>query len=141
MTTSQEIIEKTEAAFVPVCTRTRFVVARAEGCKVWDPEGREFLDLTAGWGVTGLGHCHPALVEAIKKQAESCLQAPNCHLSYTESQALASEALVRTAPGPLSRVFFTHCGSEATEGAIQLTRRATGPSRPMKNFPGTPGAP
>jgi acetylornithine/succinyldiaminopimelate/putrescine aminotransferase len=120
------IIDTTEHAFFPVFSRTNLVVERASGSRVWDVDGREFIDLTSGWGVTALGHCHPVLVESLARQLSLVMQAPNCNLSYTRRQAEAVERLVAIAPRGLRRVLFTNSGTEATEGAIRLVRRATG---------------
>jgi acetylornithine/N-succinyldiaminopimelate aminotransferase len=119
------VIRATEDRFFPVFTRADLVVERASGCRVWDVDGREFIDLTSGWGVTCLGHCHPALVESLSAQLRLVMQAPNCNLSYTRPQAEAVERLTGIAPPGLTRVLFTNSGTEATEGAIRLARRAT----------------
>ena len=121
---SDTIIEKTESHFFPVFVRNPLVVDKASGCLVWDVDGREYIDLTSGWGVTAIGHSHPALIDAISKQIRLCMQAPNCNLSYTVPQAEAVELLCDISPPGLTKVFFTNCGSEATEGAIKLARRA-----------------
>ena len=126
MAHAADVIAQTENAFFPVFTRHEIVVDRADGWRVWDTDGREYLDLTSGWGVTCLGHCHPALVAAITQQLGRCLQAPNCNLSYTPIQAQAAEMLVNVAPAGMTRAFFTNSGTEATEGAITIVRRATG---------------
>jgi len=126
MAHTADVITQTENAYFPVFTRHEIVVDRADGWRVWDTDGREYLDLTSGWGVTCLGHCHPALVEGITQQLSRCLQAPNCNLSYTPIQARAAEMLVSVAPERMTRAFFTNSGTEATEGAIKIVRRATG---------------
>lgn len=126
MARAADVIAQTENAFFPVFTRHEIVVDRADGWRVWDADGREYLDLTSGWGVTCLGHCHPALVDGIFRQLSRCLQAPNCNLSYTPIQAEAADRLVKAAPTGMTRAFFTNSGAEATEGAIKLVRRATG---------------
>lgn len=118
------IIEKTESHFFPVFNRSPLVVDRASGCLVWDVNGKEYIDLTSGWGVTTLGHCYPALIQAISGQLGKCMQAPNCNLSYTIPQAEAVELLCEISPPGLTKVFYTNCGSEAVEGAIKLARRA-----------------
>ena len=123
------VIQQTESSYFPVFQRTPLVVQAAAGCSVWDEAGRHYLDLTAGWGVTALGHCPPPLVRALKEQAGLCLQAPNCNLSYTPAQARAADALASLLPAGLDRVFFTNSGTEATEAAIKTVRRAKGPGR------------
>jgi acetylornithine/N-succinyldiaminopimelate aminotransferase len=127
--TQEKVIQETENHYFPVFQRTSLVVQCASGCSVWDMGGRHYLDLTSGWGVTALGHSPPALVEAIRHQAGLCLQAPNCNLSYTPAQAGAAARLVATLPGDLSQVFFTNSGTEATETAIKIVRRAKGSGR------------
>ena len=126
MASAADVIARTENAFFPVFTRHGLVVDRADGWRVCDTDGREYLDLTSGWGVACLGHCHPALVEGISRQLSRCLQAPNCNLSYAPIQAEAVDRLVKAAPAGLTRAFLTNSGAEATEGAIKLVRRATG---------------
>lgn len=118
------VIEKTESHFFPVFNRNTLVIDKASGCLVWDIHGREYIDLTSGWGVTALGHSHPTLIDALSRQIQLCMQAPNCNLSYTIPQAEAAELLCDISPQGLTKVFFTNCGTEATEGAIKLARRA-----------------
>lgn len=104
--TANTIINATEAHFFPVFTRTELVVQRAQDCRVWDVDGREYIDLTSGWGVTCLGHCPTALTQALTAQLGNCMQTPNCNLSYTQSQADAASRLVEIAPEGLTRVFW-----------------------------------
>jgi acetylornithine/N-succinyldiaminopimelate aminotransferase len=122
--TAESVVQKTEAHFFPVFNRSALIVDRARGCTVWDLDGKEYIDLTSGWGVTCLGHCHPALLAAISEQLSLCMQPPNCNLSYTIPQAEAAELVVSIAPQGLTKVFFTSSGTEATEGALKLVRRA-----------------
>ena len=124
ISSADAVIEKTESHFFPVFNRNALVIDKASGCLVWDVDGREYIDLTSGWGVTALGHCHPTLIDALSRQIRLCMQAPNCNLSYTIPQAEATEALCDISPQGLNKVFFTNCGTEATEGAIKLARRA-----------------
>ena len=98
--------------------------ASAEGCRVVDSEGREYIDLMAGWGVTCIGHCHPALVEAIRDQAGRLMQTTN--VFFTPPQTELLERLAAVSPPEITRSFFTNSGAEAVEGAIKLAHRATG---------------
>src|SRR4051812_3878641 len=89
-------------------------LARGEGSKVWDVDGREYLDLIGGIAVSSLGHAHPALVEAVSRQVATLAHTSNLFLH--EPGVLLAERLLGllTAPG---RVFFTNSGTEANEAA------------------------
>jgi len=95
------------------------VVERGEGSWVWDAEGKKYLDFFPGWGVSSLGHCHPAVVEAVRQQAGRLLHMPNNF--YNEWQGrLARKIVEQSFPG---KVFFGNSGAEANEGALKLARR------------------
>jgi predicted acetylornithine/succinylornithine family transaminase len=119
-----EIKRREATFFLPVVNRLPVALVEGRGSRVVDVEGREYLDLTAGWGVCSIGHCHPALVEAIRKQAGRLMQTTN--LFYTLPQLDLAEALAGIAPAPITRSFFTNSGTEAVEGALKLAHRATG---------------
>ena len=118
-------IKRREATyFLPVVNRLPVALVEGRGSRVVDVDGREYVDLTAGWGVCAIGHCHPALVEAIRKQAGRLMQTTN--LFYTLPQLDLAEALAGIAPEAITRSFFTNSGTEAVEGALKLAHRATG---------------
>jgi acetylornithine/N-succinyldiaminopimelate aminotransferase len=95
------------------------VIARGEGCQLFDADGRRYLDMTAGIAVAVLGHGHAGLAEAISAQARRLLHVSN--LYYIEAQIELVEALARRAfPG---RAFFCNSGTEANEAALKLARR------------------
>lgn len=87
--------------------------------RVWDEQGREYLDFVGGWAVNALGHCHPVLVEAIERQARTLIHTSNQF--YTVPQLELAELLV--SHSCLDRVFFANSGVEAAEGAVKLARR------------------
>jgi acetylornithine/N-succinyldiaminopimelate aminotransferase len=89
--------------------------------------GREYVDLTSGWGVTCIGHCHPVLVEAISHQAGRLMQTTN--IFYTLPQLDLIERLAAVTPEAITRSFLVNSGTEATEGALKLAHRATGRPR------------
>ena len=99
--------------------RIPLVIVRGEGMRVWDEEGREYLDFVGGWAVNALGHCHPVLVEAIERQARTLIHTSNQF--YTIPQLELAELLV--GHSCLDRVFFANSGVEAAEGAVKLARR------------------
>jgi len=99
--------------------RMPMVIARGEGARLWDTEGKEYLDFVSGGrAVTGLGHCHPKVAAAIRHQAENLLHVSNDF--YTEPQLRLGERLSKLFGG---RSFFCNSGAEAVEGAIKLARK------------------
>ena len=99
--------------------RQPVVIVRGEGTKVWDADGKEYLDFVAGWAVDNLGHSHPAITQAIVEQAGTLLQTSNQF--YTVPQINLAELLVENSC--LDQVFFGNSGAEANEGAMKLARR------------------
>jgi len=95
------------------------VMARGEGCALYDVDGRRYLDMTAGVAVCVLGHGHPGLADAIAAQARRLVHVSN--LYYNEAQLQLAEALSRRAFA--GRVFFCNSGAEANEAALKLARR------------------
>jgi predicted acetylornithine/succinylornithine family transaminase len=95
------------------------VVARGQGCRLWDTEGREYLDFLGGLAVASLGHAPRAVVEAVSAQAATLIQTSN--LLYTMPQIELAEFLVERSP--LDRVFFCNSGAEANEAALKLARK------------------
>ena len=104
----------------------RHAFVRGEGCYLIDADGHRYLDLMAGIAVASLGHAHPALVEAVSRQTERLIVAPQNQANDVRSDFL--EALFSLAPDPLNRAFLCNSGSEANEGALKWARAATGRS-------------
>lgn len=117
MTTDWIALEKENYAFT--VRRQPIVLERGLGTQVWDVDGKEYLDFTAGWAVNNLGHCHPVMVEAIRQQAGTLLQTSNQF--YTIPQLQLAQILVQNSA--LDKVFFGNSGAEAVEGAIKLARK------------------
>jgi acetylornithine/N-succinyldiaminopimelate aminotransferase len=92
---------------------------RGEGALLWDADGKEYLDFLTGISVCSLGHCHPAVVEAVREQAASLMHVSN--LFYTEPMARLAERLAESSLG--GRVFFANSGTEANECAIKIARK------------------
>ena len=92
---------------------------RGEGARLWDAEGREYLDFLAGISVCTVGHCHPAVVGAVREQAERLMHVSN--LFYTEPMVRLAERLAESSLG--GRVFFANSGTEANECAIKIARK------------------
>jgi acetylornithine/N-succinyldiaminopimelate aminotransferase len=92
---------------------------RGEGARLWDADGREYLDFLAGISVCSVGHCHPAVVEAVREQAGRLMHASN--LFYTEPMARLAQRLSESSLG--GRVFLANSGTEAIECAIKIARK------------------
>jgi predicted acetylornithine/succinylornithine family transaminase len=99
--------------------RMPVTIVRGQGAWAWDEQGKEYLDFTASWGVNSLGHCHPAMVNAVIKQTKTLVQTSNQF--YTIPQLQLAELLVENSC--LDRIFFCNSGVEATEDAVKLARR------------------
>jgi acetylornithine aminotransferase/acetylornithine/N-succinyldiaminopimelate aminotransferase len=117
--------EKGDAVFAGTYSRFPAAMVRGEGCKLWDADGREYLDFLAGIAVCSLGHCHPAVTEAVCEQARKLMHVSN--LFYTEPQTELAELL--TAHSFADRVFMANSGAEANEAAIKLARIHSGKGR------------
>ncbi|VVB92451.1 [LysW]-aminoadipate semialdehyde/glutamate semialdehyde transaminase [uncultured archaeon] len=117
-----EIVRKYEKYVFQTYTRQPLAIKKACGAVVTDVNGKEYIDCVAGIAVNNVGHCHPAVVDAIKRQAEQLIHVSN--LYYTENQALLAEELSKLTM--LDRVFFCNSGAEAVEGALKLARKASG---------------
>lgn len=99
--------------------RQPLVLVRGEGVRVWDEDGKSYLDMVAGLAVNVLGHCHPAVVEAITDQAQKLIHTTN--LYFTIPQLELAELLIENSPA--DRIFFANSGAEANEGALKLARK------------------
>jgi acetylornithine/N-succinyldiaminopimelate aminotransferase len=118
---TQEVIDLFEKYVIANYTRLPLVAARGEGAYVWDADGKRYLDLFSGWAVTGVGHCHPRLAEAIAEQARTLIYMPNTW--HWEAQGRLAEWIATTGFG--GKCFFCNSGAEANEAALKLARLAT----------------
>ncbi|MCI0845837.1 MAG: aspartate aminotransferase family protein [Chloroflexi bacterium] len=119
MTKSSEWIDIENKYYAQTVRRQPVVIVRGEGTRVWDADGKEYLDFVAGWAVDNLGHCHPAVTKAITEQAATLVQTSNQF--YTVPQLELAQLLIDNSC--LDRVFFGNSGAEANEGALKLARR------------------
>ncbi len=117
-----EIVRKYEKHIFQTYTRQPLAIKSARGAVVTDVNGKEYIDCVAGIAVNNVGHCHPSVVNAIKRQAEQLIHVSN--LYYTQNQADLAEEL--TGLMGMDRVFFCNSGAEAVEGALKLARKASG---------------
>lgn len=111
---------KDEACHIGTYSRKPVLFVRGEGMRLFDDDGREYLDFVSGIGVVNLGHAHPAVAEAVCEQMGKLVHVSN--LYYCEHQGELAEDIAALAGGA-RRVFFANSGAEANEGAIKLARR------------------
>ncbi len=116
---TKTLLEWSARYHTPNYGRAPICVVRGEGVRLWDTEGREYLDFTAGLAVTALGHCHPRVTGAIREAAATLLHVSN--LFHTAPQIHLAKLLVEHSFA--DRVFFCNSGAEANEAALKLARK------------------
>lgn len=118
--TSKQLIDQYEFS---VYAKRDVVIVKGSGAKVWDDNGKEYVDCVAGIGVASVGHANPAVVKAISEQAAKLITCPVT--MYNDTRAKFLEKLMSVAPKNLKRAFLTNSGTEAIEGAIKFARFTT----------------
>ena len=108
-----------DEVMVPVFSPASFVPARGKGSRVWDTQGRDYIDFTGGIAVTGLGHAHPELVRVLREQGETLWHVSN---AYTNEPVLRLAKRLESLTFA-ERAFFANSGAEANEAALKLARR------------------
>lgn len=121
----EEIIGLYNKYVMSTYTRVPLVMARGKGIKVWDVQGREYLDFFPGWAVSGLGHCHLRVVKVLRRQAKQIIHVSNNYYHLLQAK-LAKKICESSFEG---KVFFSNSGAEANEGAIKLARFLGNPDR------------
>jgi acetylornithine/N-succinyldiaminopimelate aminotransferase len=104
---------------LPTYARFPIELVRGAGARLWDADGNEYLDFLAGISVCNTGHCHPAVVRAVREQAGLLMHVTN--LYYTEPAMRLAQRLSQSSLG--GRVFFSNSGAEANEAALKLVRK------------------
>lgn len=117
--TTEELKSLSDEYIMGTYSRFPIVLVRGEGAKVWDSDGNEYLDFVAGIAVCSLGHTHPKVVEAIKRQVDTLTHVSN--LYHIEPQIRFAKLLVENSFA--DKVFFCNSGAEANEAAIKLARK------------------
>jgi acetylornithine/N-succinyldiaminopimelate aminotransferase len=133
MSETEALQKRFAAALMPNYGVPPLAISRGRGCRVWDADGRQYLDLIAGIAVSSLGHAHPAIVEAVSRQVAEVAHTSNLFLHEREIE-LAERILTLLGAGASAsdgRVFFANSGTEANEAAVKLVRRIQGPGRPV----------
>jgi acetylornithine/LysW-gamma-L-lysine aminotransferase len=122
----KEIVEIEKKIMAQTFAKRDRVLTMGKGALVWDINGNEYIDCTGSYGVAVVGHCHPKVVEAVKKQVETLIA---CHASfYNDARSELLQKLIALAPKGMSRVFLSNSGAESVECAIKLARKSSGKS-------------
>lgn len=108
-----------DQVMLPIFSPAEFIPVKGEGSRVWDQQGKEYIDFAGGIAVLALGHCHPSLVAAVREQSEKLWHVSNI---FTNEQALKLAQKLTNATFA-DRAFFVNSGSEANEAAFKLARR------------------
>ncbi len=119
--TTQETIDLFDKYVIANYSRLPRVIVKGEGCYLFDADGNKILDMFPGWAVSGIGHCHPKVVDALHKQAGQLLHIDNTF--YSEPQGKLARLLSERAFG--GKCFFCNSGAEANEAALKLARLHT----------------
>src|SRR5438094_6798395 len=114
-----DIVPRESRHVLQTYKRSPVTFVRGQGVRVWDADGREYLDLLSGIGVAALGHAHPALARAVAEQAQTLIHTSN--LFYHPYQGQLAERLA--ALSGLPRAFFCNSGTEAVEACLKFARR------------------
>ena len=118
---TQDVLAQFDKYVIGNYGRMPSVIVKGSGSRIWDIEGKEYLDMFPGWAVSGIGHCHPKVVEAIRRQAGELLHMDNTF--YTVAQGQLARMLSERAFG--GKCFFCNSGAEAVEASLKLARRHT----------------
>jgi acetylornithine/LysW-gamma-L-lysine aminotransferase len=131
------IIRTEDAHLAGVYQKFPVSIVRGRGALVYDSDGREYIDCMGGYGVSLVGHCHPRVVEAIRRQSETLI---TCHGSfYNDQRAELLEKLVKISPKGLEKVFLCNSGTEAVECALKAALKYTGRSEIISTVRGFHG--
>jgi len=124
LTEIETIREIENADLVPLYAKRDVALVRGAGTTLWDSDGKEYLDCMSAYGVAILGHAHPAVTEAITRQAATLT---TCHQSfYNDQRARYLKLLMSQAPEGITRAFFCNSGTESVEAALKFARAVTG---------------
>jgi acetylornithine/N-succinyldiaminopimelate aminotransferase len=114
---------------ITFCERLPLAFTHGQGTQVWDEAGKAYLDFTSGWGVTCLGHSHPAIVAALAAQAARLMQSPNAGFTYSPERAALLQTMQKVLPASLSNIYFCNSGAEANDAVLKLARKVSGKNK------------
>ncbi|MGF7117203.1 aspartate aminotransferase family protein [Methanobacterium oryzae] len=119
-------IEIEDTHYASFANKKQISIEKGEGLYVYDEEGKKYIDLTAGWGVTSIGHANPVITEALLEQSKKIIQNPNSGATYSPARSKLISLMQEILPENLTRIFFSNSGAEANDAAIKIARKVTG---------------
>jgi acetylornithine/N-succinyldiaminopimelate aminotransferase len=134
MNTQEETIAIEDQHMPLFAKKIPIAIERGEGVYVWDQTGKQYLDLTSGWGVTCIGHANPIITDALLRQSQKIIQNPDTGLTYSPIRARLLSVLSKILPDGLTRVFFSNSGAEANDAAIKLARKVSGRTNVISTY-------
>lgn len=123
---TDDIITVEDTLLVPFARKIPIVIESGSGVDVWDTNGKHYIDFTAGWAVTSLGHSDPVIIEALCEQARKIIHNPDSGLTYSPARAKLLQQLAGLVPEQLHHFYFVNSGAEANDSALKLARKITG---------------
>lgn len=122
----QDTIQIEDNYYASFANKTKISMEKGNGIYVYDENGKKYIDFTAGWGVTSIGHANPVITEALLDQSKKIIQNPNSGATYSPARSRLISLMREILPENLTRIFFANSGAEANDAAIKLARKATG---------------
>ncbi len=126
----EEIFQAYKDYIMPTYTKMPYIFVKGKGMKIYDIDGKEYLDFFPGWGVGNVGHCHSAVMTAVRDQVSKLIHLPNNF--YNPAQAKLAKEIIRNSFQ--GKVFFSNSGAEANEAAIKLARAYGSKFQPVHKF-------
>ncbi len=122
----QDTIQIEDEHYALFANKTKISIEKGEGVYVNSEDGEKYIDFTAGWGVTSIGHANPVITQALCDQSKKIIQNPNSGATYSPARSKLISLMQEILPENLTRIFFANSGAEANDAAIKLARKATG---------------
>ncbi len=121
-----DTIQVEDTHYASFANKAEISIEKGEGVYAYDEEGKKYIDLTAGWGVTSIGHANPVITNALLEQSQKIIQNPNSGATYSPARSKLISLMHDILPENLTRIFFANSGAEANDAAIKLARKITG---------------
>jgi len=126
MAVIRDTIQIEDDHYALFANKTKISIEKGKGVYVYGEDGEKYIDFTAGWGVTSIGHSNPVITQALCDQSKKIMQNPNSGATYSPARSKLLSLMQEILPENLTRIFFSNSGAEANDAAIKLARKATG---------------